>query len=170
VNETEANGGHTGDRTLDRTRSLCDRTHPVSVQRLHMSQLFYLTRCATGHSRPDVSGRSRSLLDSNRTLALWHPVSSAARPVAVSLERCSGLSSASGPLRDQRVLLSPARLASYGSARPVELCGATSASGPRDQRVRSARLWLFQVPNGSIRRGTSINTRWPAQSSISCTL
>jgi hypothetical protein len=58
---------------------------------------------ASGHSRPDASGRSRSLLDSNRTLALWRPVSSAARPVAVSVERCSGLTSAFGPLWDQRV-------------------------------------------------------------------
>jgi hypothetical protein len=40
---------------------------------------------ASGHDGPDVSGRSGSLLDSNRTLALWRPVSSAARPVAVSL-------------------------------------------------------------------------------------
>jgi hypothetical protein len=32
--ETEANGGHSGDRTLDRTRSLFDRTRPVNVQRL----------------------------------------------------------------------------------------------------------------------------------------
>jgi hypothetical protein len=43
------------------------------------------------------------------------------------------------------------------------------ASGPCDQRVRSARLQLNLVPNGYIRRGTSINTRWPAQSSISWT-
>jgi hypothetical protein len=40
---------------------------------------------ASGHCRPDVSGRSGSLLDSNRMLALWRPVSSAARPVTVSL-------------------------------------------------------------------------------------
>jgi hypothetical protein len=30
--ETEANGGHRGDRTLNRTQSLFDRTRPVSVQ------------------------------------------------------------------------------------------------------------------------------------------
>jgi hypothetical protein len=57
----------------------------------------------SGHDRSDVSGRSKSLLDSNRTLALWRLVSSAARPVDDSLERCSGLTRASGPLRDQRV-------------------------------------------------------------------
>jgi hypothetical protein len=75
--ETEANGGHRGDRTLDRTR-------PVSVQLLRVFQLDDRTRSASGHCRPDASGRPGSLLDSNRTLALWRPVSSTARPVAVS--------------------------------------------------------------------------------------
>jgi hypothetical protein len=83
--ETEVNGGHRGDRTLDRTRSLFDRTRPVSVQRLRVF-LFLIGRGgASGHYRPDASGRLGSLLDSNRTLALWRPVSSAARPVVVSL-------------------------------------------------------------------------------------
>jgi hypothetical protein len=83
--ETEANGGHRGDRTLDRTRSLFDRTRPVSVQRLRVF-LFLIGRGgASGHCQPDASGCSGSLLDSNQTLALWHPVSSAARLVAVSL-------------------------------------------------------------------------------------
>jgi hypothetical protein len=83
--ETKANGAHRGDRTLDRTRSLFDRTCPVSVQRLRVF-LFLIGRGgASGHCRPDAFGRSGSLLDSNRTLALWRPVSSAARPVAVSL-------------------------------------------------------------------------------------
>jgi hypothetical protein len=44
---------------------------------------------ASGQGRPDASGRSGSLLDSNRTPALWCPVRLAARPVADSLERCS---------------------------------------------------------------------------------
>jgi hypothetical protein len=34
--ETEANGGHRGDRTVNRTRSLVDRTRPVSFQRLRV--------------------------------------------------------------------------------------------------------------------------------------
>ena len=34
--ETEANGGHRGDRTLNRTRSLFDRTCPVNVERLRV--------------------------------------------------------------------------------------------------------------------------------------
>jgi hypothetical protein len=38
---------------------------------------------ASGHSRSDASGLSRSLLDFNRTLTLWRPVSFAARLVAV---------------------------------------------------------------------------------------
>jgi hypothetical protein len=44
---------------------------------------------ASGHGRPDASGRSGCLLDSNRTLALWRPVRLTARPVADSLMRCS---------------------------------------------------------------------------------
>jgi hypothetical protein len=83
--ETEANGGHRGDRTLDRARSLYDRTRPVSVQRLHVFQFADRTRSASGHCRPDASGRSGSLLDSNWTLALWRLVSSTVRPIAVSL-------------------------------------------------------------------------------------
>jgi hypothetical protein len=83
--QTEANGGHRGDRTLDRTWPLFDRTRSVSVQRLRV--FLFLIGCggASGHCRSDASGRSGSLLDSNRMLALWRPVSSAARPVAVSL-------------------------------------------------------------------------------------
>jgi hypothetical protein len=81
----EANGGHRGDRTLNRTRSLVDRTRSVSVQRLRVFQFDDRTRSVSGHCQPDMSGHSRSLLDSNRTLALWRPVSSIARPVAVSL-------------------------------------------------------------------------------------
>jgi hypothetical protein len=79
--ETKANGGHRGDRT----RSLDDRTRPVSVQRLRVFQFDDRTRSVSGHCQSDTSGRSGSLLDSNRTLALWRPVSSTARPVAVSL-------------------------------------------------------------------------------------
>jgi hypothetical protein len=44
---------------------------------------------ASGHDRPDASGHSGCLLDSNRTLALWRLVHLAARPVADSLERSS---------------------------------------------------------------------------------
>jgi hypothetical protein len=82
--ETEANAGHRGDRTLDRTRSLHDRTRPVSVHLLRVFQLDDRTCSASSHCRPDVSGHLGSLLDSNRTLALWRPVSSTVRPVAVS--------------------------------------------------------------------------------------
>jgi hypothetical protein len=47
--ETEANEGHRGDRTLDRTRSLVDRTRPVSVQSLRVFQSDDRTRSASGH-------------------------------------------------------------------------------------------------------------------------
>jgi hypothetical protein len=36
------------------------------------------------HDRPDASGRGGCLLDSNRTLGVMRPVSSAARPVGAS--------------------------------------------------------------------------------------
>jgi hypothetical protein len=131
--ETEANGGHRSDRTLDRTRSLFDRTRLVSVQRLREFQFVDRTRGASGHGRPDASGRSGSLLDSNRTLALWRPISSPAHPVTVLLERDSDLTSASGQLRDRHVrsIL----------ARPVVATNASSrcfAKEPlRDRRIRS---------------------------------
>jgi hypothetical protein len=38
------NGGHRSDRTLDQTRSLFDRTRPVSVQHLRVFQFFDQTR------------------------------------------------------------------------------------------------------------------------------
>jgi hypothetical protein len=83
--ETEENGGHRSEWTLDRTRSLFDWMRPVSVQRLRVFQFVDRTHSASGHSRSDTSGHLGSLLDSNRTLALWRSVSSIARPVAVSL-------------------------------------------------------------------------------------
>jgi hypothetical protein len=79
--ETEVNGGHIGDQT----RSLFDQTRPVSVQCLRLFQVDDQTRSASGHCRPDASGRLGSLLDSNRMLALWRSVSSTAHPVTVLL-------------------------------------------------------------------------------------
>jgi hypothetical protein len=55
--ETEANGVHRSDRTLDRTRSLFDRTHPVSAQRLRVSQYSDRTRWRV---RLRSTGRIRS--------------------------------------------------------------------------------------------------------------
>jgi hypothetical protein len=126
----EANGDHRGDRTLDRTRSMF--TGRVrSVLSVCPCLGFLIGRGgASGHGRPDASGRRGSLLDSNRTLVLWRPVSSAARPVADSLERCSGLTSASGPLRDQCVRSS--------FARPVR------ASGQRDCSCFKCLIAIFE--------------------------
>jgi hypothetical protein len=103
---------------------------------------------ASGHGRPDVSDRSGCLLDSNWTLALWRPVRLAARPVADSLECCSGLTSASGRLRDQRVRsIQPARPVMlrawvvYAPARPISL---TSVSGQRDCSVFECLTTIFE--------------------------
>jgi hypothetical protein len=51
---------------------------------------------AFGHGRPNASGHCGSLLDSNWTPGVTCLVSSTVCPVADSLERCSGLTSASG--------------------------------------------------------------------------
>jgi hypothetical protein len=152
VNQMEANRGHRGDRTLDRTRSLFDRTRLVSVQRLHVSQFSDRTRWRV---RSWLTGHVRSLRVLTRlqpdtgTVAFDQFYSASSRCFVGALLRL-----------DQRVrsVTGPARLV------------VLHASGLRDQRVRSARLLWFRVPNGSIRRGMSINTRWSAQSSYSCTL
>jgi hypothetical protein len=41
--ETEANGGHRDDRTLNQTRSQHNRMHPVSVSEQRKGQLVFLT-------------------------------------------------------------------------------------------------------------------------------
>jgi hypothetical protein len=92
--ETEANGGHCGDRTLHRMRSRFDRTCPVNSQQLSGVQVLGFptgasspswnrsirsgtqrgrtgrranwTRDASGHVRSDTSDRGGSLLDSDR--------------------------------------------------------------------------------------------------------
>jgi hypothetical protein len=93
--ETEANGGHYGDRTLHRTRSRFDRMRPVSSQQLSGTRVLGFptgasgpsrdrsvrsgtqrgragrradrTRGVSGHVRSDGSGRGGSLLDSDQT-------------------------------------------------------------------------------------------------------
>jgi hypothetical protein len=131
---------------------LCLTGHVRSVLSVHACLGFLIGRGGVfGHDRPDASGCCGSLLDSNRTLALWRSVRLAARPVATRW---------SAARLDQRVR------SATGLARPIELC----ASSLCDQHVRSARLQLNLLPNGSIQRGTSINTCWPALGSHSCTL
>jgi hypothetical protein len=100
--ETEANGGHSGDRTLNRTRSRFDRTCPVSstqqsgarvlgfatgasgpswnwsvrsgTQRSRVWRRADRTCGASGHTRSDASGHDGSSLDRDQTLALSRPV------------------------------------------------------------------------------------------------
>jgi hypothetical protein len=56
--ETEANGGHWGDRTLDRTWSRFDRMHPVSSTWQLGGRVFGFATGASGPSwnRSDRSG------------------------------------------------------------------------------------------------------------------
>jgi hypothetical protein len=152
VNQTEANGGHRGDQTLDRTRSLFDRTRLVSAQRLRVSRFSDRTRWHV---------RSRS---TRRVRSWWELIGLQPNTGTVaSDEFCSASDHCFvGVLLklDQRVR------SVTGPACPVKL----HVSGLYDQRVWSARLLLNLVPNGSIRRGMPINTHWPAQGSHSCTL
>jgi hypothetical protein len=99
--ETEANGGHWGDRTLNRTRSRLNRTRLVSSSCYIGARARVLHWCVwslagTGASGQALRGfvdhevdRTRSvasgpLLDSNRTLGVTRPISSAARLVGAS--------------------------------------------------------------------------------------
>jgi hypothetical protein len=107
--ETEANGGHRGNRTLDQTRSLFDRTCPVSVQLLRVFRFFDRTRWrvrsqSTGHVRSiwELTG----LQPDTDTVASGQFCSASGHYFVVC---CSGLTSTSGPLRDQRVRSSFAR-------------------------------------------------------------
>jgi hypothetical protein len=126
--ETEANGGHRGDRTLDRTRSLFDRTRSVSVQRLRVSQLFDRTRWRV---RSQSTGRVRSLRELTGlqpdagTVASGQFCSASGRCFVV---RCSSLTSASGP-DNERARSVLRGVGVVRSACPVSL---TSASGQRD--------------------------------------
>jgi hypothetical protein len=116
--ETEANGGHRGDRTLDRTRSLYDRTRPVSVQRLRVFQFDDRKHSVSGpidRTRPVIQG------------AYWTPTGRWHCGVRSVLQRVRSLFRCALLRLDQRVR------SVTGPARPV----APSASGLRDQRVRS---------------------------------
>jgi hypothetical protein len=119
--ETEANGGHWGDRTLNRTRPVQesgarvlgfatgasghsrDRCVRSGAQRSSAWRRTDRTHGASSHTRSDASGRDGSSLDHDRTLALSRPVVawSASGRCFVGVRRCaigaSGrLSSASG--------------------------------------------------------------------------
>jgi hypothetical protein len=119
--ETEENGGHRGDRTLDQTRSLFDRTRPVSAQRLRVSRYSDRTRWHV-RSRPTRHVRSLWVLTGLKpdagTMASGSSSSASGRWLAGAL---LGLTSTYGQLRDQRVRSSFTR----GKC-------ATSASGQRD--------------------------------------
>jgi hypothetical protein len=121
----------------------------------------------SGHDRPDAS-------------AYWTPTERWYCGVRSVLQRVRSLFRCALLRLDQRVrsVTGPARPVILRASGPRDervrsvLRGVgvvIGASGQLDQRVRSTRLRLFQVPNGYIRRGTSINTRWPAQGSISWT-
>jgi hypothetical protein len=88
--ETEANGGHSGDWTLNRTRSWFDRTRPVSSSRQSGAQVLGFCTSVSGQAprencrtqgqsdavcvRSRSSSRDGTLLDSNRTPSVARPV------------------------------------------------------------------------------------------------
>jgi hypothetical protein len=116
--ETEVNGGHRDDRTLNQTRSLFDQTRPVIVQHLRVFLFLIGHGGASGHCRSDVSGRSGSLLDPT---GRWHC------GVRSVLQRVRSLFYYALHRLDQRVrsVTGPARLVD------------PSAFGLRVKRVRS---------------------------------
>jgi hypothetical protein len=93
--ETEANGDHRGDRTLNRTRPVsgsgsqarvarvlhqCDRSlagpaRPVRCQRDREREGSIGRGSVSGHDRPDASGRGWVLTGIDWMLALWRPIS-----------------------------------------------------------------------------------------------
>jgi hypothetical protein len=155
-------------------RGLCLTGHVRSVFSIYACLSFLIERAA----RPVIVDRMRPVgLGAYWTLTgRWHC------GVWSVLQRVRSLS------RSSAAQAWPARPVHYGtsvssrtsrvrSMRRACLVGASrrrlcaiGASGQLDQRIRLVRQQLFQVPNNSIRRGTSINTRWLAQSSISCIL
>jgi hypothetical protein len=143
--ETEANGGHRGDRT----RSLFDRMRPVSVQRLRVSQFFDWTRWRI---RSQSIGRVRStweltgLQPDTGTVASGQFDSASGRCLSGALLRldqrvwsvigpgCPVILRASGP-RDEHVRSVLHGVGAVRSARPVSLTSAsghTSRAGQRD--------------------------------------
>jgi hypothetical protein len=74
--ETEANGGHRGDRTLHRTRLRYDRTRPVSTAQQSGVRVLGFATGASGHSR---DRRVRSV--AQRELRFTRTIGRAARPV-----------------------------------------------------------------------------------------
>jgi hypothetical protein len=186
--ETEANGGHRSDRTLNRTSGQCQRVargaarvSNRSVRRLtgpaHSVNMVWSSFSEeptgrggeSGHDRPDASGHGGCLLDSNRTLGVMRPVSSAARPVGASraqalCDRRVRSIQAARPvtLVCERVLLSDCydRMNKIQSeTRGVHRGGHGGATGRcaclvrPDQRIRSPRVWLFREPTTLFFRG-----------------
>jgi hypothetical protein len=98
--ETEANGGHRGDRTLDRTRSLFDRTNLVSAQGLRAPRSSDRTWWRV---RSQSTERVRSVwvligLKLNAGTKASGATCSASGHFSLKRDLC--LTSASGPLRD----------------------------------------------------------------------
>jgi hypothetical protein len=89
--ETKEKGSHWGDQTLDRTLDRMRLARPVSSSRVQRQGSHWRVWSspretakhaksigrggASGHDRPDASGREWVLTGIDRTLALWHPVS-----------------------------------------------------------------------------------------------
>jgi hypothetical protein len=123
----------------------------------------------SGHDRPDASGRGECLLDSNRTLSVTRPVSSAARLVGASRaqalcgRRIRSIQAARPvTLVRERVLLSDRYDRTnkiQSETRGVHWGGHGGATGRcahsvrPDQHVRSPRVWLFREPTALFFRG-----------------
>jgi hypothetical protein len=141
VNQTEANGGHNGDQTLDRTQSLCDRTRPVSAQRVSMFRFSDRTRWRV---RSRSTGRVRSLWELTRLQPDADTVTSSATCVRVRsllrwsvarLDQC--VRSVMGPAR-------PVVLRAWVVYAPARSVRVISASGQRDYSCFECLIALFE--------------------------
>jgi hypothetical protein len=173
--ETEANGGHSGDRTLNRTRSRFDRTRPVSSSRQSGARVLGSRTSASGHSRDRRvrSGAQRELQNIRsigRVRSRWdltglkpNAECSASGRLSGASGRCVWLLAHSDRWRIGRPCLNlertrgRCRAIRRGWARPVRF----------DRHVRSSR----KTPSKGVQQlysfGMLINTCWLALGEVS---
>jgi hypothetical protein len=141
-----------------RVRSLAGPVRPV--RRLEGTTVCKVDRtwCASGHVRPDTSGRDGSLLDSNQTLALSRPVvvwSASGRCFAGARRYALGVSgrlgSMSGRSFDRWNAVSTIEI---GRSR-LNLEGHVDGAGRSDtvERVRSVSTGASGRPEKSLVKG-----------------
>jgi hypothetical protein len=143
--ETEANGGHRGDRTLHRTRSWYDRTRLVSTSQQSGAWVLGFATGASGHSRDRHvrSGAQKELWFARMIVRGARPVTrDRTRPIVEgaywTLTRCGHCrvrsltgarpvvtSQARGVVQSARLVVDWSASGHSGPARPVVMRGAS---------------------------------------------